>query len=397
MSTPGFALPSAAYPPRVRRRVGGRVLGGVAGGVADHTGFSVLHVRLVFVVLAALGGAGVVGYGLLWICCPPGTDTVPASKEERRVGWLLIGLCGGALALEGAVASGTPAAYLVPLLVVAVGAAVVWREFDVTATRTARMLVWTRITGGATLVLTGLVVMVVDRTDLAGLGTALVAALATLAGVVLLTVPLWMRLVQALGAERAARIRTAEREEIASHLHDSVLQTLALIQKRSGDPEQVQRLARSQERELRRYLFGDPAAAAVSFAALLAAAAAEVEDGYGIDVDVVTVGDAPLGADFERESALVQAAREALVNAAKHAEVKRVDVYSEVAPDRIEVFVRDRGVGFDRDAVADDRQGLTRSIEARVRRRGGEVRVKSAPGAGTEVSMVMPMRGEEAS
>ena len=360
---------------RVHRRDGGRVIGGVAGGVADHLGVDAFRVRVVFVVLSALAGAGVCAYGLLWFMCPPGTDTEPPTSSERRqgIGLAIVGVV--AVVSVGFVASGTPAQFLIPLVVVAVGASLVWRELDSTwrpRSASARAITWTRIAGGATLVVIGLVVVVLAGNNrIGGLSTTLLAVAATVLGVLLLTIPLWLRMARMLGAERAARIRNAEREEIAAHLHDSVLQTLALIQKRSGHAEEVQRLARSQERELRRYLFEGEGQQSDSLTTALKAVAAEVEDHYGVEVEVVTVGDVTAddpswSGDHRRWAALIAATREALVNAAKHSGERSVDVYAEVESSQVEVFVRDRGVGFDLDQVPEDRRGVSGSIKARV-------------------------------
>ena len=388
---------------RVHRRDGGRVIGGVAGGVADHLGVDAFRVRVVFVVLSALAGAGVCAYGLLWFMCPPGTDTEPPTSSERRqgIGLAIVGVV--AVVSVGFVASGTPAQFLIPLVVVAVGASLVWRELDSTwrpRSASARAITWTRIAGGATLVVIGLVVVVLAGNNrIGGLSTTLLAVAATVLGVLLLTIPLWLRMARMLGAERAARIRNAEREEIAAHLHDSVLQTLALIQKRSGHAEEVQRLARSQERELRRYLFEGEGQQSDSLTTALKAVAAEVEDHYGVEVEVVTVGDVTAddpswSGDHRRWAALIAATREALVNAAKHSGERSVDVYAEVESSQVEVFVRDRGVGFDPDQVPEDRRGVSGSIKARVQRHGGSVEIKSTAGRGVDVRMSMPRGGE---
>ena len=388
---------------RVHRRDGGRVIGGVAGGVADHLGVDAFRVRVVFVVLSALAGAGVCAYGLLWFMCPPGTDTEPPTSSERRqgIGLAIVGVV--AVVSVGFVASGTPAQFLIPLVVVAVGASLVWRELDSTwrpRSASARAITWTRIAGGATLVVIGLVVVVLAGNNrIGGLSTTLLAVAATVLGVLLLTIPLWLRMARMLGAERAARIRNAEREEIAAHLHDSVLHTLALIQKRSGHAEEVQRLARSQERELRRYLFEGEGQQSDSLTTALKAVAAEVEDHYGVEVEVVTVGDVTAddpswSGDHRRWAALIAATREALVNAAKHSGERSVDVYAEVESSQVEVFVRDRGVGFDPDQVPEDRRGVSGSIKARVQRHGGSVEIKSAAGRGVDVRMSMPRGGE---
>jgi signal transduction histidine kinase len=199
--------------------------------------------------------------------------------------------------------------------------------------------------------------------------------------------PWVLRLGHSLSFERAARIREQERAEVAAHLHDSVLQTLALIQKRAGDPREVAGLARQQERELRSWLLERPdRAAGASVAAALEGAAAEVEQLHRVPIEVVTVGDGPLNGGLE---AVVQAAREAMTNAAKFSGSERVDLYAEVEPDRVEVFVRDRGVGFDPGAIPADRRGVRDSIIGRVERHHGRAAVRSRPGEGTEVELVM--------
>jgi signal transduction histidine kinase len=188
----------------------------------------------------------------------------------------------------------------------------------------------------------------------------------------------------ALVSERRQRIRADERAVISSHLHDSVLQTLALIQKRSLDPSEVQALARRQERELRQWLYGDREARAGTVRAALEDAAAEVEDLHRVAVECVVVGDRPLD---PRSEATALAAREAMVNAAKFSGEHRLSVYAEVGADELEVFVRDRGVGFEQSEVAADRRGIAESIVARMERVGGTASIRSAPGEGTEVRL----------
>jgi len=217
-----------------------------------------------------------------------------------------------------------------------------------------------------------------------GRAIGVVAIVAAMLGV--LVAPGFMRLAHSLSFERAARIREQERAELAAHLHDSVLQTLALIQKRAGDPREVAGLARRQERELRSWLLSRPADAEhLSVSSALERAAAEVEELHRVPVEVVTVGDGPL----HGLEALVQAAREAMTNAAKFAGADHVDLYAEVEPDKVEVFVRDRGAGFDVGAIPPDRRGVRDSILARMQRHGGRAAVHSSPGEGTEVELVM--------
>ncbi|AFT98982.1 histidine kinase [Nocardia brasiliensis] len=395
--------PGRAPHARMVRRSGGRIVGGVAGGIADHLGIDVFKVRIAFVLLSAFG-AGIVTYGLLWIFTPGGNDVVKASGSERRqaIGLALLGL---ALAVGVSwLFSGTAASVIVPIIVVAIGAALVWREYDADGPRSllglpARpsVVTWARIVAGGTLIVAGLGVVVLARIDLSSLGSALVAVAVTLVGAALLTVPLWLRMMRALNAERAARIRNEEREEIASHLHDSVLQTLALIQRQADDPQEVARLARSQERELRKWLFEDAGPAQSSLAAALRTIAGEVEDQHGVKVAPVTVGDVSMdlgdtgsGLPKEHFTALLGASREALVNAAKHAGVPEIDLFAETEPHQVSIFVRDRGTGFDAAAVPQDRQGLAKSIRGRIERRGGQVEILSHPGRGTEVRIFMP-------
>jgi signal transduction histidine kinase len=208
-----------------------------------------------------------------------------------------------------------------------------------------------------------------------------------LVGLALILAPFWWRLGRNLAAERAERIRSQERAELAAHLHDSVLQTLALVQKRSGDPREVAALARRQERELRSWLNGEPRTDG-GLAAALQATAVDVEETHGVPIDVVAVGDVPLDED---NRALVAAAREAMVNAAKFAG-GTVAVYTEVADERVQVFVHDRGPGFDPDAVPDDRRGVRESIVGRMERHGGRAAIRSTAGVGTEVELTLERR-----
>ncbi|MGH4024909.1 MAG: sensor histidine kinase, partial [Pseudonocardiaceae bacterium] len=318
-----------------------------------------------------------------------------------------------------------------PLGVALIGAAVVWREADAGQRTRWRSgagvllggggrMALLRVLAGTALVAGGITVFLLNQGNLSQLRFALLAAFATLVGVAVLTVPWWLRLVQALGEERRARIRTEERSEIAAHLHDSVLQTLALIQQQSDSGREVRRLARGQERELRSWLYGpqgyghhgrghhgrgphgraaeapadtgEPAQATLATA--LHAAAGEVEDTYAVSVQVVVVGDCALADPLP---ALVQASREAMVNAAKHAGVADVSVYAEIEPEQVHVFVRDRGGGFDPDAVPADRHGLADSIRGRMERNGGTVTLRTAPGEGTEIQLALTRRTGESS
>jgi signal transduction histidine kinase len=241
-----------------------------------------------------------------------------------------------------------------------------------------------RLVSGATLVVGG-AAWALARADFSAFRDGLLAVIVTVVGLALITGPWWMRMATQLSAERAERIRTQERADIAARVHDSVLQTLALIQRNADSPREVARLARGQERTLRGLLYGDRATTG-QFGDELRTAAAEVEDAYAVTVDVVLVGDAPLDTNL---AALAAAVREALVNAAKHSGVAAVSLYAEIEPEQVSVFVKDRGKGFEMDGIADDRQGVRGSIIGRVERHGGTVRVNSTPGIGTEVELRM--------
>jgi signal transduction histidine kinase len=218
-------------------------------------------------------------------------------------------------------------------------------------------------------------------------GEAVLAGLAVLIAVALIFAPSWRRLARTLAAERTERIRSQERADVGAHLHDSVLQTLALIQRSAEDPKRVAALARRQERELRGWLAGgDPREPGERLAGALEAAATEVEAAAGGSVEVVAVGDCPLD---ERAGAVVAAAREAMLNAAKFAGEAPVSVYAELSDERIEVYVRDRGAGFDPTAVPPARRGVRESIVGRMRRAGGRAAVRALPGGGTEVQIAI--------
>jgi signal transduction histidine kinase len=188
--------------------------------------------------------------------------------------------------------------------------------------------------------------------------------------------------------ERAERVRTQERADVAAHLHDSVLQTLALIQRQASDPKAVATLARTQERELRRWLFAADDDDPTTLKAALRSAAGDVEATHTIPVELVVVGDVALD---EHTTALVKSTREAMVNAAKHSGASRIDVYAEVASDQVEIFVRDRGRGFDPAGIPTDRMGVRGSVVDRMERHGGSAVIGSEPGNGTEVRLTMPV------
>jgi signal transduction histidine kinase len=192
-----------------------------------------------------------------------------------------------------------------------------------------------------------------------------------------------------LGEERRERIRSEERSSISAHLHDSVLQTLAMIQ-RTDSQQEVTALARRQERELRAWLYGRSIASeASSLRPALEAAAARVEERDAVPVEVVVVGDAPMD---EAIGDAVQAAAEAMSNASRHSGAPVVTVFAEVEAGRLTIYVRDEGQGFDPARVGEDRRGIADSIVARLARHSGTAEITSAAGAGTEVKIVLPRK-----
>lgn len=219
-----------------------------------------------------------------------------------------------------------------------------------------------------------------------GLRLGLYATALTILGVAVLLGPWLARTAQEMAEERRQRIRLDEREAMAAHLHDSVLQTLALIQRSADDPRRTVTLARRQEVELRQWLYGKAETTAATVAGAVQEMALEVEGLYDVRIEPVVVGDRPMNDDF---AALIAATREACVNAAKHSGVQDVSVYVEVTADSIDAFVRDRGVGFDRAAPTDGR-GIASSIEARLARIGGSATIVTEPGEGTEVRLSVP-------
>jgi signal transduction histidine kinase len=220
----------------------------------------------------------------------------------------------------------------------------------------------------------------------------LVGVALLISAIVVVLGPWWLRIARDLVVERQARIRAEERADIAARVHDSVLQTLALIQRRADQPQQVVALARAQERELRSWLFDGRPPGSIDDSDMTLAAGVrliqqEVEAQHGVAVEVVLVGDCPLDDGL---AALLAAAREATVNAAKWSGADVISIFAEVEPAEVSVFVRDRGNGFDPAAVPADRKGVAESIRARMTRRGGNASIRSAPGEGTEVSLTMP-------
>ncbi|MDP3890982.1 ATP-binding protein [Nocardioides sp.] len=429
MSTP-HELPREVreHPPEVRRATRDsheNVIGGVASGLARHLAVPVIWVRAAFVVLAAMGGIGVAFYAGLWMVLPTDArfgDEAPglasATRTGKRAGPLRrLGDVGPVVALA-ALALGVVfvieallgrGALFWPLALALGGVALLWRQADEAQRErwldtTGRIdpvravfgsggwASYARVAAGLVLIVTALLVFSLRSGSLGIARDVLIAGLLGVAGLAITVGPWIFRLASDLTSERAERVRSQERADLAAHLHDSVLQTLALIQKNAGDATMVARLARGQERDLRAWLFEQDALDDSTVASALRGAAAEVEDAHGVAVDVVTVGDRAMADEIRP---VVLAAREAMVNAAKHAGTGKVDVYAEIASPAVEVFVRDRGNGFDPGSIAEDRYGVRHSIIDRMERHGGRAEVRSTPGEGTEVRLHMPIESHD--
>ncbi|MFN8118777.1 MAG: PspC domain-containing protein [Micropruina glycogenica] len=418
MSSPSTLV--QPVPRRADRRLDTAWLGGVCSGLAAHLNWPVLVLRLGFVLLSASMGIGVLVYLVLWLAMPLASEApqAPGIEAASRSGMRTVqagyrvpadlGLI-SAVALLGAgllwfvqaAGWGAPAAALWPALAGTFGLMLIWWQADHIPNRSMKGLTgwrrwfapllahWSRIVRillGLLGLVTAVVLIVVALPPLPeGSRTLIVLGLVVVA-LLLAAAPWIIRVRRSLATIREEKMLADARADMAAHLHDSVLQTLALIQRQAQNPKAVAALARRQERELRSWLYGETAVDAPTVKAALVASAAEVEDAHGVDIDIVVVGDRDLDAEVRP---LVQAAREAMVNAAKHAGVAKVDVYAEVDDDAIEVFVRDRGGGFVLDDIPADRMGVRGSIIERLRRAGGNATIRSAPGAGTEVRLEM--------
>jgi signal transduction histidine kinase len=399
----------------LRRSTDDRMVAGVCGGLGAFLGVDPMVVRLAVVVLTLANGVGALVYLAAWLFVPETgqrpviSRPAPRQTSDRAIAFGLITL--GVLLLVRQLGLLLPPGLVWSVAVCSVGFALVWARTsdegrarwlglartgattpagdhgeseDTAADRRSRIVVLRATVGGALLVV-GLALLFASGGFLSVVGQLGLAVVATGVGVALLLGPWIVRLWRDLDKERRQRIRSEERSEMAAHLHDSVLQTLTLIQRHADAPARARMLARRQERELRAWLFDERApadGAPTTLVAALEGVVTEVEDHHEVEVDLVVVGDCRID---RRVEALVGAVREAAHNAARHSGAEEVSVYVEVEGEKVTAYVRDRGTGFDPDAVAPGRLGVSGSIVGRMARAGGTAEVHSTPGEGTEV------------
>lgn len=402
-----------------------RLVAGVCGGVAEHLGFPASYVRLGFLFLTALGGVGIILYAWLWVFTPSAAEserdelrsagtrrrslaeelglgvpgTLNAREVAERFGSMREILLGAVLTVLALLALGQWLGWGIrwdliwPAIGIVAGVLLAWLQIDgkpaADGDRRQRIAPLARLAVGLLLVIGGLLVIISGTVSTSDLVGGIWAALAIFGGAVVVLLPWGTRLWRDFLAERTSRQAAAQRAEFAAHLHDSVLQTLAVIQKRAADPAAVRALARSQERELRQWLYGEEHATEGDVVAAITAEAIQIEQLMLREVDVVSVGSAQ---GFAGQHALVQASREAMMNAAKHA-TGLISVFIECHAASVEVFIRDRGNGFDPESISPDRQGVRESIIGRMRRAGGSAGIRSS-GEGTEVQLRMPRHSE---
>jgi signal transduction histidine kinase/phage shock protein PspC (stress-responsive transcriptional regulator) len=413
----------------LRRDLRHGVVAGVLSGIGRRTGIDLAALRIGFVIVTIIsGGLAVLAYLIAWAAIPaqsggPSAIRVGALPRIRSDWRIATGV--GLLTLSTLLAFRELGiwwsdALMWPLVLAAFGAVLLWERFRShgqdeeapaqawaagspasaetgTAPATARRAA--RHKGarfadlysgvfGVLLVIGAALLFLAWNDFLGGLRDAALTAVVAIVALALILAPFLWRLGRNLANEKGERIRSQERAEVAAHLHDSVLQTLTLMQKRADDPREVASLARRQERELRDWLAGDrQTTRADSFASALRSTAEEIEDDHRVVVEVVVVGDCGLS---DGAQAVLGAAREALLNAARHAgEAGPIRVYAEITEGSVEVFVRDAGPGFDQDAVPADRRGVRESIVGRMQRAGGRAEVRAVPSGGTEVSITL--------
>ncbi|MDQ3978411.1 MAG: PspC domain-containing protein [Actinomycetota bacterium] len=398
---------------RLLRSRENRLVAGVCAGVARTFGVDPLVVRVAVIALTLAGGVGVFLYVAAWALLPEAADEGAGLRpdgqgsrpepskyelsEALAVGAIVLGVV---LLVRASGAAWFSDAVVWPVVLAGFGLAVLWRQADDEARPSltglvgsldvrSRRVALARVAVGVVLVVGGVSAFLAASNAFSAVRQAFLATAGIVGGLAIISGPWWLRLGRDLARERRERIRSEERAEMAAHLHDSVLQTLALIQRSAEDPRAVVAMARRQERELRGWLYGNrekAADGAETLAGELGRVGEEVEELHGVPVEVVTVGDAPVD---EAGRVILAAAREAMVNAAKWSGAPTISVYAEVRDGEATVFVRDWGKGFDLETVGPDHHGIRESIVARMQRHGGTAHVRTSPGEGTEVQLRM--------
>jgi len=388
------------------------ILGGVCGGFATRLGIKERNIRVIFALLTLVFGLGIVLYMTFWLVLTRSGEEHSIIQQifmnRREAQIVLVAFIATLILIITLQTTGTHVSdgFGWPLLLSGFAAFAVWRGASVDerlrltdffntapviggAFSKSRKGVVLRVLVGAALVWFGL-----DQLNHLGgvwgsAGSALLGTAVLVGGVLVLFAPWWLQNVRELTSERRERVRAEERATMVAHLHDSVLQTLTLIERAAANEADVVRLARNQERELRQWLFSPETvtSSSTSFVGLVGAIEHDVENDYGVRVELVTVGDC---VPDERVAALIAAGREAAINAAKWSQATSVSIFTEVEPTSISLFVRDRGVGFDLDAIPADRQGIALSIRQRMSQFGGDAFISTSEGEGTEVQLVMP-------
>jgi signal transduction histidine kinase len=380
---------------RMMRPMEGRLLGGVAQGLATQLKLDPVVIRLMFVLLSVVDGVGGVAYAVLWMITPrqPYEGPPPQRDWSQLAAFSAIGMALLAFGLLTGASQGGLG--MLPFAVGGIGALILWQQADperrknwVSGTSKSIRKNRVRTLLGVLLVVGGAIGFLVVQDQFAQARPGLLFTVVVVGGLAVIATPWLAGLWKELQLERRERIRQEERAEVAAMVHDSVLHTLTLIQRVAHDPREVTRLARSQERELRNWLYQPAQDADATLAAAVRRIAAEEEDAHGLPIEVVCVGDIDLDSGG-RLAAMLKAARQAMVNAAKYSESPSVSVYAEVEGEEVTIFVKDRGKGFDLEAVPLDRMGIRESIIGRMERHGGSARVRTELGEGTEVMLTM--------
>jgi signal transduction histidine kinase len=376
----------------LQRSTTDRLLTGVAGGVAERLDIRPIYVRAAFLSAMLAGGIGLIVYVVAALVVPEADEDVEATtttlQQKLGIGAMFVA---GMLLFQGIGLWFGPVTWPVVLVLFGLAIAIDTSGFNYEQSLQGVMGTsrrpWWLVLAGLGMMVAGLAFVLTSLDALESAGALVIAVILTFIGFLIVGGPWLWSLVEDLGTERRARIRSEERADMAAHLHDSVLQSLALIQ-RTDDPKRMVTLARAQERDLRAWLYNADASDEDTLRGALGAAASRAEEAHDTPISVVVVGVAELQQESRR--ALVGAAAEAMMNAARHSGADKVSVFAEATPEGTEVFITDQGNGFDPDDVTGDRKGIAESIRGRMDRHGGTAVIDSTPGVGTEVHLTMP-------